>query len=168
MAGDEMITLAFTGHRPHKLGGYSPLLDVRLREFAKLCIYGYNVKGQPVTRVISGMAQGWDMAAAEAAIALGIPVFAAIPFAGQESMWPDEARNRYHSILAQCAHVATICGGTYSPHKMHMRNAWMVDSANALCALWDGSKGGTDNCVKYAKRRGVPVENVWPWWDNAL
>jgi hypothetical protein len=36
------------------------------------------------------MARGWDLALAKAAVELGLPLFAAIPFVGQESRWPAE------------------------------------------------------------------------------
>jgi uncharacterized phage-like protein YoqJ len=34
---------------------------------------------------------------------------------------------------------------------MQIRNEWMVDRCDKLIAVWDGSKGGTGNCVDYAK-----------------
>jgi uncharacterized phage-like protein YoqJ len=35
---------------------------------------------------------------------------------------------------------------------MQVRNEWMVDHCNDLLAVWDGSDGGTGNCVRYAQR----------------
>jgi hypothetical protein len=32
----------------------------------------------------------------------------------------------------------------------------MVDLANALVAIYDGSTGGTKNCIEYADRKGLP------------
>lgn len=31
---------------------------------------------------------------------------------------------------------------------MQKRNEYMVDLADKVVAVWDGSKGGTDNCEK--------------------
>jgi uncharacterized phage-like protein YoqJ len=61
-----------------------------------------------------------------------------------------------------------VCEGGYHPDKLQKRNIWMVDRSTAVLALWDGSKGGTANCVKYAEKVSVPVFNVWPGWLNEL
>lgn len=45
-----------------------------------------------------------------------------------------------------------------------MPNEWMVDRAGRIAALWDGSWGGTFNCLNYARRRGVPIDNLWDRW----
>jgi hypothetical protein len=41
-----------------------------------------------------------------------------------------------------------------------------VDRSDVLLAVWDGRPargfGGTGDVVAYARRRGVPVEVVWP------
>jgi uncharacterized phage-like protein YoqJ len=52
---------------------------------------------------------------------------------------------------------------------MQKRNEWMVDHADAVIAVWDGSPSGTANCIGYArkKRRPIlvidPVEEVEKW-----
>ena len=35
---------------------------------------------------------------------------------------------------------------------MQKRNEYMVDKCDILLAVWDGSAGGTNNCVKYARK----------------
>ena len=35
--------------------------------------------------------------------------------------------------------------------KMQTRNEWMVNHCDKLIAVWNGSDGGTGNCVNYAK-----------------
>jgi hypothetical protein len=35
-----------------------------------------------------------------------------------------------------------------------------------VLALWDGSHGGTSNCIAYAKVRAKPVTNVWNKWEK--
>ncbi len=34
---------------------------------------------------------------------------------------------------------------------MDKRNKWMVDNCDLLIAVWNGTSGGTANCVNYAK-----------------
>jgi uncharacterized phage-like protein YoqJ len=49
---------------------------------------------------------------------------------------------------------------------MQRRNEWMVDRADKLVALWDGSWGGTFNCIEYARKKGVPFDNLWARWST--
>jgi len=44
---------------------------------------------------------------------------------------------------------------------MQTRNIWMVDNCDLVLALWDGSDGGTGNCIKYANKIGKPIVNLW-------
>lgn len=153
------MILAATGHRPNKLGGYSVDVDNRLRHLARLALVEYKPEC-----VISGMALGWDMAWAEAAIEIGVPFVAAIPFAGQESAWPALSQCRYNRILSYATNSVIVCDGAYAAWKMQKRNQWMVDNSQGLVALWDGTAGGTANCVNYAKT--IPMVNLWEYFIN--
>lgn len=142
------MKVAFTGHRPDKLGGYripNPTFNfVTRRIHEELVILRPSL-------VISGMALGVDQWAAEIAYDLGIPFLAAIPCEGQERMWPEESKIRYKSLLSKASDVVVVSPGKYSPYKMQVRNKWMVDSCDLLLAVWDWSEGGTANCIKYAQ-----------------
>lgn len=144
------MVVAFTGHRPSKLGGYdynSPI-NLNIREYISNIIQ--EVKA---SKVISGMALGVDQFAADSAQDLGIPWVAAIPFKGQETAWPASSQKLYHDLLETAEEKVIVCEGKYAPHKMQIRNEWMVDRADIVVAIWDGSKGGTANCVAYAKSK---------------
>lgn len=151
------MIIAGTGHRPNKLGGYSD------SAFDALCeiIHDWLDENPQVEKIISGMALGWDMALADTAVVKGIPLVAAVPFVGQERMWPDKSRRVYHDLLGKATEVVTVSDGGYAPWKMQTRNAWMVDSCTHVLAMWDGSAGGTANCVKYAQGVNKPVINLW-------
>lgn len=157
------LTIAVTGHRPPKLGGYGEQTDSQLIALADLILR----ETQPST-VIQGMALGWDQAVAFAAIRRHMKVVAAIPFKGQEAMWPEAAKARYQRILDRCSEVHVISPGTYTSAKMQIRNQWMVDSSDYLIALWNGSGGGTGNCVQYTEQRKVPILNVWREWEAMI
>lgn len=150
------MILSATGHRPDKLGGYAPWVDEKLRRLARVIIETC----EPV-EVISGMALGWDMAWAEAAIELGVPMCAALPFDSQTSRWPESSQRRHAEILSRASRVITVCLPGYSPLKMQIRNEWMVNNSDMIVALWNGTTGGTYNCVKYANKRSKPVFNAW-------
>lgn len=150
-------TLAATGHRPQHIGGFGS--DVR----AKL----YDTAFEALRRidpaeVIIGMAVGWDMAVAEAAIDLSFYTIAVVPCAGQSSAWPEEAQKRYRGILARANEVVDYPGGPYAAWKLHARNHYMVDRAQAILALWNGRPiGGTFACIEYANKKGRPIINEW-------
>lgn len=158
---------AATGHRPDKLGGYGLPVTEALTALARTFLEGLGDGPKCPSRVITGMALGWDQAWAAAAAELGIPYVAAVPFQGQEKAWPEGAQRRYETILRGAAEVVTVLPGGYAPYKMQVRNEWMVDHADHVVALWDGSTGGTANCVAYAKKAGKPITNLWPQWRGA-
>lgn len=145
------------GHRPNKLGGYGDDVYVRLRELARRWLREH----PHVKRVLSGMALGWDQALAAAAVYEGVPFVAAIPFKGQESKWPDASRRRYFALLSRAAETVIVCDGGYSAEKMRRRNEWMVDHADTVLALWNGSASGTKDCIDYAREKNIPIINLW-------
>jgi uncharacterized phage-like protein YoqJ len=153
------MIIAGTGHRPDKLGGYDwkvadRLFDVALTGLERL---------KP-TKLISGMALGWDQAVARAAVALNIPFIAAIPFVGQEKKWPESSQITFRLLYGLAAEVVIVCDGGYAGWKMQKRNEWMVDHCDHVLALWNGSSGGTENCIKYAEAKGRPITNLWEHW----
>ena len=52
----------------------------------------------------------------------------------------------------------------YYPAKMQKRNQYMVNSSDIVIAVWSGSKGGTGNCVNYAKMQKKEIIVINP--DN--
>lgn len=50
----------------------------------------------------------------------------------------------------------------YKPYLMQNRNEHMVDNSEDCIAVWDGTSGGTGNCVKYAQRVGKNVIRIHP------
>lgn len=162
-----MSVVAGTGHRPDKLGGYG---DDVLQQLYRLALR--KLREIEPSKVISGMALGWDTALAMAALKLDIPLVAAVPFAGQESRWPQRSQERFRAICRAATTVHVVSPGGYSGAKMQARNEWMVDRCDVLLALWNGTAGGTANCVAYAQRRQdatglfppVAILNVWEEW----
>lgn len=156
------MILSFTGHRPDKLG------DERnpLPPGATMLAADFLNAARP-ERCIVGMAQGWDMAVAYACTQFNIPFTAAIPFRGQEEFWPQGVQKIYHELIShRLATQYIVAPGGYSAGKMSLRNGWMVDHSDAVIALWDGSSGGTGNCVRYAKQMKKPILNLWPSYEG--
>ncbi len=150
--------IAVTGHRPIQLGGYG---DTPTRAVIVEALRAALLDLQPA-KAISGMALGVDQDFARVCIELDIPFVAAIPFAGQERLWPHPAREQYRELLACATEVVTVCEGGYAAWKMQTRNQWMVNHCDQLIAVWNGGAGGTGNCVRYAERMGRPIHVIEP------
>jgi uncharacterized phage-like protein YoqJ len=150
------MIIAGTGHRPDKLGGYDAYATKKVVDLATHAINCY----QP-TRVISGMAQGWDMSLAQAAINLGIPLHAYVPFEGQEQVWPLATRLYYKALLKLAEKVVICSEGGFTRAAMQYRNIQMVNDCDLLVALWNGTPGGTTNCINYAQFMKRPIVNLW-------
>lgn len=158
-----MRSYSVTGHRPNKLCNAYPETDA----YNKLLIFSEWVLNQykhNIDKIYIGMALGFDIAMAHSAIVLKIPVVACVPFKGQESMWPFKSQLYYREVLSKVQEVIYVCEPGYSNWKMQKRNEYMVDNSTRQIALHDGTKGGTYNCVKYAKTKGVESINVYLHW----
>lgn len=145
-----MKKVMVTGHRPNKLGGYSPNPT---QTWVRSALNSILQKMVGKVEVISGMALGVDQWFALEALKLGIPVHAYIPCDGQEKMWPQSSQDIFHEILSQCSTQRVISKGAYAGWKMQVRNIAMVDDADLCIAVWDGTTGGTGNCVKYIREK---------------
>lgn len=182
---NNVLSVAATGHRPDRIGGWdNEQAFTRLTDLA-VAVLRRLVEQNPgkTIRVISGMAQGWDMAWAVAGLrlrnrdSLPITVCAAIPYASQPDSW---YRNRkvqrlWQNIVDACdeKHIlAPNPQGKWEAAKLlNDRNLWMVQQADMILALWNGDhpsvngkKSGTGNCVMDARKLNKPVLNVWDSW----
>src|SRR5690242_2888513 len=145
------MIITFSGHRPPKIGGFripNPIYDHINKELKKL------LEEIKPDKAISGMALGFDQWAAEVCLDLNIPFIAAVPHIGQEKMWPQESKDNYEYLISKASEVVIVSEGCYAPYKMQIRNQWMADRCDKLIACFDGSAGGTYNCIQYAKSIG--------------
>ena len=155
------MIICATGHRPHKLGK-----EYNLKGPYSEFIYEFMmnfIAGNSPTKIISGMALGVDQLWAIAGIRSGIEVIAAIPFIGQESVWPQSSQQLYKEILkSNLVEEKIISDGNYSIEKMHIRDKWMVDNSDLVFAVWNGTGGGTQYTVDYAKEQNKEIEILNP------
>ena len=153
-------TLAFTGHRPDKypcLGdevslGYRAVRDSLLSHVNRAISEGF-------THFVCGGALGVDTMAATLVLELkkrapGITLEIAVPCERQHKYWREQDRREYERLLAM-ADVVTWISDAYTPFCMIERNRYMVDMCSRLIAVFDGTRGGTYNTVKYALDKGV-------------
>lgn len=158
------MKICVTGHRPDKLYGYklSDSKYIKLKERFKELLIQNNC-----TEAITGMALGTDMIFAIAVLELkkqgcDIKLHCAIPCRNHSYKWTKDYQDLYNYILNKANIVKLITDEDYKPWLMQKRNEYMVDLADKVIAVWDGSKGGTYNCVKYAEKKGKEIIRILP------
>ena len=158
------MIIAVTGHRPNKLWGYD-LKHPKYKELSDLI--KQFLKEHNATHCISGMALGVDMVFAISVLklkrkGLDISLECAIPCANQPCKWNKQDQDLYYKILNRADIVTQVSNESYKPWLMQKRNEYMVDKCDVLLAIWDGSDGGTGNCVKYARKVGKSIHIIDP------
>jgi len=153
-----MNSCCFTGHRPNKLKGYNAKdnkeLLWRLHE-----VIVEHIEKHHVTTFVSGMALGIDQWAAKIVLKLketkypNLKLVCAIPHKNHSSKWNDFSKREWEDITNKADRVVYTSEEEYKPYLMQIRNQWMVDNTDYIIAVWDGTEGGTGNCVAYAKKK---------------
>lgn len=160
------MILGVTGHRPNRLGGFSPCAKKKLYRFAHRVL----LKLDSDVVVVQGCALGFDQAMAVAAIEQGHKVISLIPHLGFNSRWPTESVLELDTILNRSSEVRvcidkemyeTINNPSFS---LNFRNEKIVDESDTLFALACGAPSGTQNCVDYALRQNKRVLYLWKDW----
>ena len=154
--------ICVTGHRPEKLYGYN-YDEPRwkdLRESFKMKLKEYGCK-----KAICGMALGVDQIFALAVLELkqeryNLKLCCAIPCRHYSSRWTGQSKRIYEYIIKQADEVVLVTDMNYHPSLMQVRNEWMVNHSNLVLAVWNGTSGGTKNCIDYAREIGIPVLNL--------
>lgn len=90
-----------------------------------------------------------------------IKLIAAVPFEGQETVWPPSAQKVWRELLDKADEVHVL-ESKYTDFALHARNMWMVDRADLMLSVWEGTSGGTKNCLDYAIAKDVPYINIDP------
>lgn len=155
------VVVSGTGHRPDKLGGHNkwPLVEPRLIALA-CCHISKLRESHPNLAIMSGMALGWDTVLSKAARELDIPLLAATPCFNQGSRW-SAAQNETHRELLLYASEIIVVHKDYSAKAMQDRNIFMVNECYTMLNCWDGTTGGTYNCVKYINKMQRNNRNLW-------
>ena len=114
------------------------------------------------------MALGVDTVFALAVLELkdegyGIKLHCAIPCKNHSCKWIKESVDQYNDILSKADIVKLVSDEEYKPCLMKKRNEYMVDLADKVIAVWDGTKSGTANCVRYAEKVGKEIIKVNPF-----
>ena len=148
------ITACFTGHRTYD-GSRNSALESAIR---KLYALGYR-------NFLCGMAVGFDIEAAEVALALreelaGLQVIAVVPFEGMQEGFSESWRSRFEHIVAEADNSITLAP-KYSVEVYAVRNNFLVDHSSACIAYFTGEKGGTAYTVRRAVKSLLHLTNIY-------
>ena len=155
------MVLAFAGHRPEKLPWGSDESDPRCDALKRQIFDAVRTAaGEGYDTFLCGMARGCDFYFAEAVIAQGLRLEAWLPCPSQADRWSEEDQRRYTALLMDCAAVY-MTEPEYSQGCMLRRNRKMVDDADGLLTVYDGSPGGTGAAIDYARKRGKRITGLW-------
>ena len=160
------MVCAVTGHRPEKLPWGKDESDPRCEAVKVILAKRLQEAWDMGCRTfLCGMARGCDMYFAEAVTALrqrepSARLVAMVPCPEQAHRWSRADRERYETLCAACDRVE-ILEPAYSEGCMLRRNKAMLELADVLISIHDGSPGGTANAVRCGKKRGIPILPVW-------
>ena len=152
-----------TGHRPEgfpfpRNQASIPFIQYKqalARNIEDLILNGYD-------HFITGMAEGADRDFARLVLQYKvkyphIQLEAALPYPFRASPYAGESAREKAFILARCDMVREISPAYYQGC-MQKRNVYMVDKADLVLAVWNGTeRGGTWNTISYARRQGRPI-----------
>lgn len=159
-----MSTLCFTGHRPNKLNGYDAKDNIELIQCIYSNIEDYIING--TTTFINGVALGVDQWSARCVLKLKkqyphIRLISAVPCRNQANKWPKQSKDDWAFIIANSDEVVYI-SEEYTSECMQERNVWMVDNSDMVLGVWDGTPGGTKNCLHYAYSKHKHISIIHP------
>lgn len=169
-----------TGHRPQGLQS-SDIADIRLKldnvlgELKRIVNDIHNTPAsylpeEPLLRIISPLAEGADMLAAETALDNGFELQCAIPFDRDEYEKDFEASDSirsYRDMLEKATAVFELNGSRRTKalenESYQAVGRLVLNQSDVIIAVWDGKKargkGGTGQVVKEAIKLEIPV--IW-------
>lgn len=148
------MKVAFTGHRECTVD-----INALLEAIEVLYRQGYTV-------FMSGMAEGFDLAAAEAVLQLkehcdGIELISVIPFEGHRATMSTRDKMRYDAICLQADQIVTLADG-YSHQVYAQRNDYLIDNSDIVLCYYSGRKrSGTGYTVCRGLKKGLKVINLY-------
>ncbi|WP_088347076.1 MULTISPECIES: DUF2493 domain-containing protein [Rhodomicrobium] len=164
---EPVFRVAVTGHRPNRLPQAAcPRLRTQLG--AVMAAFEAEHPGRSFT-LLSGLAEGADRLAAEAALSRGWRLVAMLPFSRARYLedFPDAAAQaQFAALLARAtARHEAPDADTYAetPRAYAELGSRLIADADALIAIWDGEpaqgRGGTVEVIAAARAKPIPV--IW-------
>lgn len=114
---------------------------------------------------MNGMADGFDLFAAEAVLELrdsceGISLVAVLPYNDAVKNHSKALAQRMEAVLS-CACSVISLSEKYIPGCEHSRNKYMADNSTRIIGYYNGLSGGTTHCWNYALEKGLETVNLY-------
>ncbi len=159
-------TCCFTGPRPARLpalGNEFSAEIIALKKSLKAAVYeAYN---EGYRFFITGMAEGFDLFAAEAVIELkdedaSVGLIAALPYKEAPLHHDGETVKRIDKILRRCDLVYSLFD-EHIPGCELSRNRFMVDRSSRIIGYYNAVSPGTAHCWGYALENDLERVNLY-------
>lgn len=179
------LRIVVTGHRPKKLNNCYNINDKIYIDIARqmrrfILSKMKELKNNEKIIMVSGMALGIDTIWALVALKLKkqypniVELECFVPCKDHSSNWFSETDKRRHADILKEADKVNIADYEYKkdgPKVMQIRNIAMINSLeenseDCVLAVWDGTNGGTGNCVKSAEKKNIDVFKLHPFKLN--
>ncbi len=159
-------TCCFTGPRP-------PRLPMNGNEYSiEIAALKTNIRSAVLDAYydgfrffISGMAEGFDLFAAEIVLEIkaelgDIALVAALPYNDAVKHHSAGISKRMENILEKADAVISL-SEKYVPGCEHSRNRYMVDNSSRIIGYYSGLSGGTAHCWNYAIENAIETVNLY-------
>ena len=128
----------------------------------EILLFSYAFDDEPVQTIDLASGETLPKEAISALEDPDIQLITVVPHEGQANNWTEAWRERYFRILEYSSDVVTL-ESHYSSGCYHARNRYLVDHADSVLALYNGSPtGGTAYTVKYACQRNKEIIVIDP------
>lgn len=155
----KMRTAAFSGHR-------TIAHDRRDELKARLAVAASDAYASGVRRFLCGMAQGFDLMAADAVIALrsehpDVCLVAVVPFREQSARLYPAEKAHYDAVMAGADEVVML-SELYFKDCLLRRNDYLLAKSSRMIFYYDGAyRGGTCYTWNRARRLGLSIVNLY-------
>ncbi|HET8970914.1 MAG TPA: SLOG family protein [Candidatus Nanopelagicales bacterium] len=138
--GDHGVVIL--GHKPPELGGYgpNPIADGVRSQLES--VLAARLQLDPDLVAVSGLRLGAEQIGAEAALAVGLPLVAVLPFPDADAPWPADSRQRFRDLCAAADEVVTLehmvpenTSGVAGA--LARRDAWLARNVASAILVWD-------------------------------
>ncbi len=164
---ENSYTCCFTGYRPEKFPFKLESSDPKYSEFENaLFEQVLSLAEENCQSFYCGMAMGFDLIAAETVLAVKnafpkpLKLICVLPFEGQGIGFPYPWGRRFQNVL-QNADSVVVLSKKYSTGCYQKRNIYMVDNSDFVVTWFDGRSGGTQNTLRYARKKGRQIFNIY-------
>ncbi len=163
---DKQKAVAFTGNRKLNAPQGARISNLKFEVYKRTYALIEEAYHDGKRQFLSGMAQGFDMIAAEAVLKLrdeydDVELIAVIPFEGQADNFSYEDQKRYDRIIDEADQII-VTSPTYSGAKVYfVRNNYLADNASYIIAYSDGNGRGTAYTLQRAIEQGAKSCNVF-------